>query len=88
MGWLLRNSDLRAPMDGLHTFPSWRPLRNIDQILISSSLHVESVRVLDHALSDHLPIAMEITLPDDLILQRHIPRQARRARLHPPAIRV
>ena len=88
MGWLLRNSDLRAPMDGLHTFPSWRPLRNIDQILISSSLHVESVRVLDHALSDHLPIAMEITLPDDLILQKHIPRQARRARLHPPAIRV
>lgn len=88
MGWLLRNSDLRAPMDGLHTFPSWRPLRNIDQILISSSLQVESVRVLDHALSDHLPIAMEITLPDDLILQKHIPRQARRARLHPPAIRV
>ena len=88
MGWLLRNSDLRAPIDGLHTFPSWRPAHNIDQILISSSLRVDNVRVLDHALSDHLPIAMEITLPDDLILHRHIPRQTARARLYPSAVRI
>jgi endonuclease/exonuclease/phosphatase family metal-dependent hydrolase len=69
MNWLLRNSDLCEPAEGLHTFPSWRPLHNIDHILVSSSIQVESVKVLDHALSDHLPIAMEIMLPDNLVLQ-------------------
>ena len=71
MSWLLRHSDLCEPAEGLHTFPSWRPLHNIDHILVSSSIRVESVKVLDHALSDHLPIAMEIMLPDDLVLHGH-----------------
>ena len=71
MGWLLRHSNLREPAEGLHTFPSWRPLHNIDHILVSSSIQVESVKVRDHALSDHLPIAMEIVLPDDLVLHGH-----------------
>ena len=68
MQWLLRHSDLREPLDGLHTFPSWRPLHNIDHILVSSALRVEQVRVLDHISSDHLPIAMEISLPEYLDL--------------------
>ena len=68
MNWLLRHSDLREPLEGLHTFPSWRPLHNIDHILVSSGLRVEQVRVLDHISSDHLPIAMEISLPEQLNL--------------------
>lgn len=61
--WLLRRTDLSEPTHGLHTFPSWRPRRNIDHILVSSSIEVNSVRVLHHTISDHLPMAMDVTLP-------------------------
>ncbi|MBK1725526.1 endonuclease/exonuclease/phosphatase family protein [Halorhodospira neutriphila] len=60
---LSRRTELREPIHGLHTFPSWRPRRNIDHILVTPSLEVERARVLDHPLSDHLPIAMELSLP-------------------------
>ena len=61
--WLLRRTDLGEPIHGLYTFPSWRPRRNIDHILVSASIQVDSVRVLNHTISDHLPIAMDVTLP-------------------------
>jgi len=59
---------LREPLPDLHTFPSWRPHRNIDHILVSSSLQVELSEVVDYRLSDHLPITMEITLPGGIQL--------------------
>jgi endonuclease/exonuclease/phosphatase family metal-dependent hydrolase len=67
---LLENSPLRdlgllAPQVEA-TFPSWRPLRCLDHILLSSSLTLERVRVLAQPISDHLPVAMEIRLPDSL----------------------
>ncbi len=55
-------TDLSEPTHGLYTFPSWRPRRNIDHILVSSSIQVDSVRVLNQTISDHLPIAMDVTL--------------------------
>lgn len=61
--WFLRRSGLAEPTHGLHTFPSWRPRRNIDHILVSPSITVDSVRVLNHAITDHLPVAMDVTLP-------------------------
>jgi endonuclease/exonuclease/phosphatase family metal-dependent hydrolase len=64
MQFLLRETDLEEPCHGLKTFPSWRPARTIDHILTSSSLHVHDVHVLQHKLSDHLPLAMEIILPE------------------------
>jgi len=45
------------------TFPSWRPVRRIDHILVSHSLQVVRTRVVDYALSDHLPICVEIMPP-------------------------
>ncbi len=63
---LCRKTDLTEPVHGLHTYPSWRPRRNIDHILVSSTLQVEEARVLDFPLSDHLPIAMELVLPSGL----------------------
>jgi len=36
----------------------------LDHILTSSSLQVHDVHVMQHLHSDHLPIAMEISLPD------------------------
>ncbi|NOY66667.1 MAG: EEP domain-containing protein [Gammaproteobacteria bacterium] len=63
---LLMTSDLHEPVENLHTWPSWRPQRSIDHILVSSSLRVDKTHVLSHTFSDHLPIAMEVTLPNTI----------------------
>lgn len=52
----------------LKTFPSWRPERNLDHILVSPQLRITAARVLDYALSDHLPISMDVALPDGVHL--------------------
>ncbi|AHK14633.1 endonuclease/exonuclease/phosphatase family protein [Thalassolituus oleivorans] len=66
--WLLQHSALQtlslhpiAPH--LSTYPSWRPNRAIDHILISNNLELGRIAVIDHPLSDHLPVAAEITFP-------------------------
>ncbi len=68
MAMLFRTTHLHEPLETLHTFPSWRPERNIDHILVSPELEVVHCSVLSHAHSDHLPIAMEVTLPRELTL--------------------
>ena len=45
------------------TFPSWKPRRALDHILLSESLQLERVWALPQAFSDHLPLAAEIRLP-------------------------
>lgn len=64
--WLVKHTDLREPAHHLPTFPSWRPSRNLDQILVSSSLKVERIEALNYLFSDHLPIVMEVALPMEL----------------------
>jgi endonuclease/exonuclease/phosphatase family metal-dependent hydrolase len=66
LSWLIRRAGLSEPTHDLHTFPSWRPIRNIDHILVSPTIQVEDVSVLNYPLSDHLPIAMEVSLPGGL----------------------
>lgn len=68
MDFLLGSTHLCEPLETLHTFPSWRPFRNIDHILVTPSLKVSNVQVLSHALSDHLPISLELALPDSVRL--------------------
>ncbi len=65
---LLSQGNLCEPAHDLYTWPSWRPERNIDHILVSPSLRVEKTHVLTHTFSDHLPIAMEVLLPDSVRL--------------------
>lgn len=48
------------------TYPSWKPARVLDHILISPSLKIEQVEVLTQPISDHLPVAMHIRLPPGL----------------------
>jgi endonuclease/exonuclease/phosphatase family metal-dependent hydrolase len=60
---LMKGANLVEPLQDLHTFPSWRPLRNIDHILVSPSLQVDEIKVLNYPLSDHLPISMTVRLP-------------------------
>lgn len=71
MDRLLNLSHLCEPTEVLHTFPSWRPYRNIDHILTSPSLKVSNLQVLNHAISDHLPIAVEIEVPNSVELLAH-----------------
>ncbi|MGM0521126.1 MAG: endonuclease/exonuclease/phosphatase family protein [Pseudomonadota bacterium] len=51
------------PVKPLLSYPSWQPRRALDHILLSQSLDVSEVRVLDHLFSDHLPIAVDLPLP-------------------------
>ncbi|ASK35702.1 endonuclease/exonuclease/phosphatase family protein [Alloalcanivorax mobilis] len=55
-----------VPVEGeFHTYPSWAPDRHIDHILAAPELKVRHSRVLtDCRLSDHLPLATEIVIPD------------------------
>jgi endonuclease/exonuclease/phosphatase family metal-dependent hydrolase len=38
-------------------------MRNLDHILVSPDLEILSAQVLDYPMSDHLPVSMEIRLP-------------------------
>lgn len=64
----LRDLGLLAPQVQA-TFPSWRPQRCLDHILLSPCLALERVEVLPLPISDHLPVAVEIRLPDALHAQ-------------------
>lgn len=59
----LRDLDLRSPQS-CATFPSWKPQRCLDHILVSSELKVGDVCVLPAPISDHLPVSTEIYLPE------------------------
>lgn len=68
--YLFHRTRLLEPLENFHTFPSWQPNRNIDHILVTPELKVSNARVLRQAYSDHLPISMELTVPDTVFLQR------------------
>lgn len=61
---MVKQADMRGLDCELKTFPSWRPTHNLDHILISRPLKLVAARVVDYALSDHLPISMTIELPE------------------------
>lgn len=58
----IRDSGLRGVHDSQHTFPSWRPLRALDHILVTPTVDVIDAQVLEERVSDHLAIASEIRL--------------------------
>lgn len=51
------------PVKPLLSYPSWQPRHALDHILLSRSLEVVEVRVLDDLFSDHLPLAVNLPLP-------------------------
>ena len=67
---LVDSTHLKLPVEDLKTFPSWKPDRKFDHILISESLKLEKTHVLEHTHSDHLPICVEIKLPKGVLLER------------------
>ncbi|KAF1717134.1 endonuclease [Pseudoxanthomonas yeongjuensis] len=54
---------LRPPAFCVPTFPSWRPQRAIDHILVSEKLAFADARAIPAAFSDHLALAMSIDVP-------------------------
>jgi len=61
----LKDTDLIALPGTAHTFPSWRPEKALDHILVSPSLQVRNAGVICYPVSDHLPIAIDVALPAD-----------------------
>jgi len=66
---LINSTHLQLPTEDLKTFPSWRPNRKFAHILISEALQLKKTHVLEHTHSDHLPICVEIELPDGVVLE-------------------
>ena len=44
------------------TFPSWRPQRAIDHVLLTRELRLDRLEAVPHVMSDHLPLAADITM--------------------------
>lgn len=60
---LLREMQLRPVNYVYNTYPSWKPKRIIDHILVSPTVKVNHVEVLKLPYSDHLPVAIDVSLP-------------------------
>lgn len=71
---LFRRTALAHPQQPRPTFPSWRPQRAIDHILVTDSIAVQRMWTLPAAFSDHLALAAEIRVPG---LAWHASRLAR-----------
>ena len=65
---MIEKSGLQVPGENQNTYPSWRPMHKLDHILVSPSLTVENSSVLEYSGSDHLPISLEIALPEGITL--------------------
>jgi endonuclease/exonuclease/phosphatase family metal-dependent hydrolase len=66
MRMLLRRTSLRAPAGDGATFPSWRPRRRIDHILVTPDIEILDTAPLGWTFSDHLPVRMDVRLPEDM----------------------
>jgi endonuclease/exonuclease/phosphatase family metal-dependent hydrolase len=54
----------------LPTYPAWQPDRAIDHILISHDIHASRYEAPNLLLSDHLPVAVDIELPEGVHVHR------------------
>jgi endonuclease/exonuclease/phosphatase family metal-dependent hydrolase len=66
---LVRNTHLQLPVEDKMTFPAWRPNRKYDHILVSEALKLKRTRVLEQKHSDHLPISVQVELPEGVYLK-------------------
>lgn len=62
----ITDSCLQLYNQPLPSFPSWHPNRGIDHILPSANLPIRQAQVIEAQLSDHCPIAMQLSLPEEL----------------------
>ncbi len=67
MAVLFQRTRLQPPSCTVHTFPSWRPKRAIDHILIGDGLTCSDVCAMPAASSDHLALSLDLHVPARLI---------------------
>lgn len=58
----LGDTGLRLAEDLQPTYPAWRPSISLDHILVSSGFRIDDYQVLDCDASDHLPVAVTLSL--------------------------
>ncbi len=60
---LLKECDLKLTnLEHLPTFPAWNPSKEFDYIITSSDIKVNSFKVLENKLADHLPVLIDLDL--------------------------
>lgn len=64
---LFRRTRLQPPACAPHTFPSWRPQRAIDHVLVGDGLACAGMQALQAAWSDHLALSVELDVPTRLL---------------------
>ena len=64
MSVLYRQTGLQPPACAVHTFPSWRPQKAIDHILVTGNLKCADMKALPAAFSDHLALSTELQVPE------------------------
>lgn len=79
---------LVQPDRKLLTFPSWRPQRAIDHILVSPDMDVAELDVLPATISDHRPLAMTLNLPPEISLPGHTQGNQHKTSTEQPAQRA
>ena len=52
------------------TYPSWRPVRQYDHILLSPGMVIKQYRIIPSPISDHLPVELEVLLPEFIMTDR------------------
>ena len=64
MQGLYRNTRLQPPANCVPTFPSWRPQRAIDHVLVTPALGIATMQAVPAAHSDHLALSVELDVPE------------------------
>lgn len=67
MALLFQRTRLQPPACTVHTFPSWRPQRAIDHILVADGLACAGMRAMPAAWSDHLALSVDLDVPASLL---------------------
>ncbi|MFP7724041.1 endonuclease/exonuclease/phosphatase family protein [Lysobacter sp. D1-1-M9] len=68
MDALFRQTRLQPPECVVNTFPSWRPQRAIDHILIGDGLSCSGACAMPAAFSDHLALSLDLQVPEAALL--------------------
>ncbi|MEP6632633.1 MAG: endonuclease/exonuclease/phosphatase family protein [Luteimonas sp.] len=64
MDLLYDRTRLQPPACAVPTFPSWRPQRAIDHILVTPALAAHELQAFPAALSDHLALSVVLDVPE------------------------
>jgi len=67
MGLLYRRTRLQPPESDVLTFPSWKPRRGIDHLLLSASLQMTHLSAVPAARSDHLALSADVMVPEAVL---------------------